>query len=57
MFAARVVFDEDVRTKHNLLPVSKRQEVTQPVIECLRNYALYVGITERFRVLVPGRPG
>jgi response regulator RpfG family c-di-GMP phosphodiesterase len=48
-----MVVDEDVRTRAGLLLVGKGQEVTEAVIQRLQGYAMRVGITEPFRVVVP----
>lgn len=48
-----MVVDEDVRTRAGLLLVGKGQEVTDAVIQRLQGYAVRVGITEPFRVVVP----
>lgn len=51
--ALGMVIDEDVRTTPGLLLVSKGQEVTEAVISRLQSYAVRIGITEPFRVVLP----
>ncbi len=48
-----MVIDGEVQAKNGILLYAKGQEVTQTLIERLRNFALSVGIVEPFPVLVP----
>ena len=49
-----MILDEDVITKKGEILVSKRQEVTEAVIERLQLISLGTGVVEPFRVLVSG---
>lgn len=49
---ARMILDEDVRSRNGMLLVPKGQEVTYPVLERLRNFAAGTGVAEPFRVLL-----
>jgi response regulator RpfG family c-di-GMP phosphodiesterase len=48
-----MVLDEDVIDRHGRLLVSKGQEITEPILRRLDNFALSGSIPERVRVLVP----
>jgi response regulator RpfG family c-di-GMP phosphodiesterase len=49
-----MILDEDILTKVGEIIVSKRQEVTEAVIERLQLISLGTGVVEPFRVLVSG---
>jgi hypothetical protein len=49
-----MILDEDIITKKGEILVSKRQEVTEAVIERLQLISFGTGIVEPFRVLVSG---
>jgi response regulator RpfG family c-di-GMP phosphodiesterase len=50
-----MILDEDVRSQSGMLLVTKGQEVTYPLLERLRNFALNNAIPPRLRVRLPGR--
>lgn len=49
-----MILDEDIITKKGEILVSKRQEVTEAVIERLQLISFGTGVVEPFRVLVSG---
>jgi hypothetical protein len=52
-----MILDEDILTKVGEILVSKRQEVTEAVMERLQLISLGTGVVEPFRVLVSEKTG
>lgn len=51
--SAGMVINQDVRTKDGMLLLRKDEELTLPMVECLRSFARTSGIPQPLSVLVP----
>jgi hypothetical protein len=51
-----MVIDGEIRAKNGVLLYTKGQEVTDTLIERLKNFAVSMGVLQPFSVLLPGTP-